>query len=369
MFKALFTYPRKFIAQETSSGIITILAAFLALAFANSPYHSGYLKAQNILGHGVNDGLMILFFLTIALELKKEMFGGMLADSRQIILPLIAATGGMVVPALIYVQLNTHSGGLNGWAIPTATDIAFALSILLIAGKGLPQSLKIFLLAIAIFDDLGAIIIIAMFYTEQLSLMPLGFAVIVMAVLYMMNKSEYLSVKVYLLLGAILAFLLYKAGVHTTIAGVITGFMIPTKKNQKLMHELHPISAFAVVPVFAFVNAGVSFEGINFDSLFKPVTLGIALGLFVGKQIGIFGATFIAVKLKIAKLPDKATWLDIHAISVIAGVGFTMSLFIGLLAFSNAYMQDQVKIGVLVGSFLSAFFGMFLLRLRKKLHK
>ena len=344
-----------------------LAAALFALVIANSSVADNYVNGSDFLKHPVNDWLMIVFFLVIALELKAEMFGGMLSNFRQVLLPLLAAIGGMAVPALIYVGLNTNSGGMHGWAIPAATDIAFALSVLLIAGRRLPPSLKIFLLAIAIFDDLGAIVIIAFFYSDTLALLPLGFSILVVAALYMMNQSKVTDWKPYLLLGALLAFLLHKTGIHTTIAGVITGFMLPQQSNKKLLHLLHPYSAFLIVPLFAFVNAGISLDGIGMKQLLKPITLGIALGLFVGKQVGIFGITYLAVKTKIVAMPKDASWRDIYAVSVIAGIGFTMSLFIGMLAFSNPYMQEQAKIGVIMGSALSAVFGCILLRFRKNL--
>lgn len=344
-----------------------LTAAILAIILANTNGAGFYDNFTDLTKHIVNDWLMVIFFLAIALELKAEMFGGMLSNFKQILLPLLAAIGGMAVPALIYTQLNSTSGALRGWAIPTATDIAFALSILLIFGRKLPPSLKIFLLAIAIFDDLGAIGIIAFFYSDTLAMLPLGFAVLTIAALFMLNNSNNDNPKVYLLLGTLLAFLLHKTGIHTTIAGVITGLMIPKKCNKKLMHELHPYTTFIIVPIFAFVNAGISFGGITIDHLFNRITLGIAFGLFIGKQIGIFGMSYIAIKSKLAILPKDATWRDIHIISVIAGIGFTMSLFISILAFPEDFMQEEAKFGVILGSALSALLGILLLRLRKNL--
>lgn len=367
MLKRIMAYTEKFTAKETSSGIFTIFAALTALIVANSPASDFYEKIAKLTHHAVNDWLMIIFFLVIALELKREMNGGMLSNVRQVLLPLVAAIGGMIVPAIIYMYFNTNSGALHGWAIPTATDIAFALSVLLIAGKYAPPSLKIFLLAIAIFDDLGAILIIAIFYSDSLEVLPLGFSILTIAGMYLMNRTRVMNIKFYLIMGLILAALLHWTGIHTTIAGVITGLMIPQERNQKLFDSLHYYSAFIIVPIFAFVNAGVSLEGLSLTQLTRPVTIGVLLGLFVGKQLGVFGFTYIAVKTKLAKLPQGANWRDIYAISVIAGIGFTMSLFISALAFTSVFTQEKAKIGILIGSLLSAVLGAVLLRFRKKL--
>jgi NhaA family Na+:H+ antiporter len=370
---------QRFIAMEASAGLFMMLGAVFALLCANSNFSAQYfslISTSITLGFGENIGvlslktavvdvLMILFFFLVGMELKREMYQGALAEKGQKILPLIAAFGGIVFPALIYFLINhNYPESHSGWAIPAATDIAFALCVLTLLGKKVPASAKAFLLAIAIYDDLAAIIIIALFYGSKPEFAPLIYSAFIVLILFYLNIKRVRKITPYVFLGILLSIFLHKAGIHTTIAGVIVGVLIPLQDREgqhsplnHAIHALHPWVAFAILPLFAFVSAGVSLQGFSFKYLSEPLTLGIILGLFLGKQIGIFSATFLAVKLKIAPRPQGASWLHIYGVSVIAGVGFTMSLFIGMLAFTDLELQNQVKIGVLSGSLLSALFG------------
>lgn len=374
----------KFIALESSGGIIMIAAAVAAIVIANSPIAPSYNALQAFplsfgLGESyvslsfkdfVKDMLMVLFFFVIGMELKSEMITGFLAKWSQRFLPLLAAIGGMGAPALIYLLINIHSPAtMTGWAIPSATDIAFALSVLVLAGRNIPPSIKIFLLAIAIFDDLGAILIIAFFYSAGVHLEPLAYAALLCTGMYALNRINVCYVWPYIVGGAGLLVLFEHAGIHTTIAGVITGLLIPlagkehcTSPLKRAMHFLHPWVSYVILPIFAFISAGVSLKGLQMESLLSPLTLGVALGLFLGKQIGIFGIAWVAIKLRLVSMPESATWRHIYAVSVIAGIGFTMSLFIGMLAFSDSLMQEEVKLGVIAGSLASALLGTLLLR-------
>jgi NhaA family Na+:H+ antiporter len=358
-----------FLESEAAGGIILMVVAALALVIANSPFapeYAGFLKAKvgglSVL-HWINDALMAVFFLLVGLEIKRELIDGELSTWPRRILPAIAAAGGMAAPALVYLFINRGiPENTAGWAIPAATDIAFALGVLAILGKRVPPSLKIFLAALAILDDLGAVIIIALFYTQELHLWALGSAAAVLAVLTVLNRLQVRSLWPYMALGAGLWFFMHESGVHATIAGVLLALTIPHRARddtplETMEYALHKPVAFLIVPVFGFANAGVSFAGA--DSLANPVTLGIACGLFFGKQIGIFGATVLAVMSGIAEKPQGASMLHIYGISLICGIGFTMSLFIGLLAFpQDDAMIYMVKIGVLGGSLASAFGGM-----------
>jgi len=374
-----------FMKTESSSGIVMIVFAALALIAANSPWSALYKEFINIsIGFSVNDAtaveplkvwvkdiLMVFFFLIVGLELKREMREGFLSRRDQILLPLLAAVGGMVAPAVIFFALNHgHPANLAGWAIPSATDIAFALCVLMLVGKNIPPAVKIFLLAIAIFDDLGAILIIAAFYNSALALMPLSLALVGFLLLILLNRRNVTALAPYMLTGIYLWFCLYHSGIHTTIAGVAVGMAIPMRDKDRLhhsplnhaMHLLHPWVSFIVLPIFAFTSAGVSFAGMEIGDLFKPLPLGIALGLFFGKQIGIFGTTWLLVAMRLANKPEGASWAHLYGVSIIAGIGFTMSLFIGLLAFNDPQMQEMVKIGVIFGSLLSTLGGFIVLR-------
>jgi len=369
-----FSMMRALLRNEAAGGLILMAAAALALIVANSPLaetYFGVLKTYlgplNVL-HWINDLLMAVFFLLVGLEIKREFLDGQLATPRRRVLPGLAALGGMIFPAIIYVWLNTNSGGLNGWAVPVATDIAFALGVLALLGKRVPVSLRIFLTAIAIIDDLLAVTIIALFYTASLNLVWLGAAFATLGLLFALNRMRVQSLIPYLLLGGVLWTFTFLSGVHATLAGVALALAIPISCTpgcpddresplHRLEHGIQPWVAFAIVPIFGFANAGVSLAGLGFDALLEPVALGVAAGLFVGKQIGVFGVTWLAVRLGFGDTPDGATMRQVYGVSLLCGVGFTMSLFIGLLAFPDAGMQDQVKIGVLAGSLLSAIAG------------
>jgi Na+:H+ antiporter, NhaA family len=371
---------QNFMKLESSAGILLILAALAALAASNSfllDHYKGLLQTPVSVQVGgleiakplilwINDGLMAIFFFLIGLEIKREVLQGELSSLDKAALPIVAAIGGMAVPALVYLGINMGSPeSLRGWAIPAATDIAFALGILMLLGSRVPVSLKIFLLAIAIIDDLGAILIIAMFYTSNLSLLALGLAALGVVALIGLNRSGVKATTPYLLIGLFIWVCVLKSGVHATLAGVVTALLIPiqgrTAEEQsplhKLEHDLHPWVAFGILPIFAFGNAGVSLSGIGFADLLAPLPLGIALGLFFGKQLGVFGATLLAVRTGIAKRPEGTSWAQLYGVACLTGVGFTMSLFIGTLAFESDALLDQVRIGVLSGSVLSALTG------------
>lgn len=361
---------REFLASEAAGGIVLMAAAGLALVIANSRFSAAYfamlaayIGPLSVL-HWVNDALMAVFFLLVGLEIKREFVSGQLATWPQRILPGAAAAGGMAAPALIYVALNLGTpDNLRGWAIPSATDIAFALGVLALLGRRVPTSLKVFLVALAIIDDLGAVAIIAAFYTAELSGLWLGAAAVTLAALVALNWTGVKRLAPYLVLGAVLWVVVLKSGVHATLAGVALALTIPIGKGpdsplHRLEHALHRWVAFGIVPVFGLANAGVSFAGMTFASLLAPVPLGIALGLFLGKQIGVFGVAWLLIKLRWADKPDNATMTQLYGVALVCGIGFTMSLFIGLLAFPDVpAMQDAVKIGVLGGSLLSALVG------------
>ena len=366
----LSTSIKEFLDSEASGGIVLMFAAALALIIANSPWAAAYFDALHAyvggltVLHWINDALMALFFLLVGLEIKREFLGGELATWKQRALPAFAALGGMAVPALFYVALNASTPEtLPGWAIPSATDIAFALGILALLGKRVPVSLKIFLAALAIIDDLGAVIIIALFYTAQIHLWALGGVAAVTASLISLNLAGVKRLALYLPLGAALWFFMHESGVHATLAGVVLALTVPTDQSghsplHRLEHGLHKWVAFAIVPLFGFANAGVSLAGISLPQITHPVTLGIAAGLFLGKQIGVFAATKLAVMSGITEPPREASWGQVYGVSILCGVGFTMSLFIGLLAFpEDEAMADAVKIGVLMGSVASGLAG------------
>ncbi|GLK81836.1 Na+/H+ antiporter NhaA [Methylopila turkensis] len=370
---------RSFFANEASAGLILMAAAALGLIVANSPLATAYfatLKAYvgglSVL-HWINDALMVVFFLLVGLEIKRELLEGRLRTWPDRVLPGLAAIGGMAAPALVYLIVNASSPEtLRGWAIPAATDIAFALGVLTLLGSRVPISLKVFLTALAIIDDLGAVLIIAVFYTAELSLPMLAASAVTFAALVAMNRLGVRRLTPYLLLGLVLWFFVLKSGVHATVAGVLLAMTIPIGRKEgeaesplhRLEHGVTPWSAFVVLPVFGFANAGVSFAGVEARMLLEPVTLGVALGLFLGKQIGIFGIVLAAVKLGLAKRPEGASWGQVYGISLLCGIGFTMSLFIGLLAFADApHLEAETKIGVLVGSLSCMALGALVLRL------
>ena len=378
-----------FFKLEAASGLVLLISAAIALIISNSNFSSLYFETlqsylfigiNNIglkmsLHHWINDALMAVFFFFVTLEIKREFINGELSSPKQALLPIIAAIGGMLVPALIYIYINFGNGDtINGWAIPSATDIAFSLGVLSLLGSRVPISLKVFLTALAIIDDLGAIIIIAFFYAGDLSIQYLSLLLLTFIALLILNKSGVKKFLPYLILGLILWFFTYQSGVHATISGVLLATVIPHRKKEKdfsllikIEHAISPYVAFGIMPLFALANAGVSLDGINLESLLSPVPLGIVLGLFVGKQIGVFLFSIISIKLKIAQMPNNANWMSFYGVGILAGIGFTMSLFIGNLAFvENIEYIDSVKIGVLTGSLLSTLVGYGLLLLTSK---
>ena len=382
MVQSITPLLKDFLQKESAGGIVLIFAALLALAVANSPllaHYSALLDTGVVVGIGgfvidkplllwINDGLMAVFFFLVGLEVKREIFEGQLSSWDKASLPLIAAIGGMAIPALIFLSLNAGSPDtINGWAIPAATDIAFALGILSLLGSRVPVALKALLLAIAVIDDIGAIAIIALFYSGELDTGMLGAAAIVFVVMLAVGRARVQSTIPYILLAILMWAFVLKSGVHATLAGVAAAMTVPldTKSDhgplERMEHALHPWVAFLVIPIFGFANAGVTLFGLSPAALFEPLPLGIALGLLVGKQIGIFGFAFAAVKLKLASLPAGVGWAQLHAMSLLAAIGFTMSLFIGNLAFADPAQIDAVKIGVLAGSTIAALAGYLLL--------
>ncbi|KPL95379.1 MULTISPECIES: Na+/H+ antiporter NhaA [Vibrio] len=368
---------RDFFKMESAGGIILVIAAAIAMFVANSPLNEMYQGVLHsyVLGmsvsHWINDGLMAVFFLLIGLEVKRELLEGALKSKETAIFPAIAAVGGMLAPALIYVLFNSSNPeALQGWAIPAATDIAFALGIMALLGNRVPVSLKVFLLALAIIDDLGVVVIIALFYSGDLSTLALTVGFIATGVLFMLNNKHVTKLSIYLIVGAILWFAVLKSGVHATLAGVVIGFAIPLKGNKgersplkHLEHALHPYVAFAILPIFAFANAGISLEGISISNLTGMLPLGIAMGLLVGKPLGIFLFSWGAVKTGVAKLPEGVNFMNIFAVSVLCGIGFTMSIFISSLAFgpTNADFDTLARLGILMGSTTAAILGYCLL--------
>ena len=380
---------RWFFKLEAASGLVLLIAAIFALLISNSQLSELYfqiLKKYLFIGvndfglklsvhHWINDALMAIFFFFVTLEIKREFLQGELSNIKQALLPIIAAIGGMVVPALFYVTINYgNSETINGWAIPSATDIAFSLGILSLLGSRVPVSLKVFLTALAIIDDLGAILIIAFFYSGDLSVPYLSLILISYILLLILNK---LSIKVftpYLLIGLCMWYFTYKSGIHATIAGVLLASTIPHRLKEhdysllvKIEHGISPYVAFMIMPLFAFANAGVNLEGLSLSSLLSPVPLGILLGLFFGKQVGVLLFSYVSVKCGFADMPNNSNWLSVYGVSILTGIGFTMSLFVGNLAFiENTEYIDGVKIGVLSGSLLSTIFGYLILLISAK---
>tara|TARA_B100000768_G_C11278087_1_gene376976 strand:+ start:616 stop:1788 length:1173 start_codon:yes stop_codon:yes gene_type:complete len=389
MIKNLSKPFKWFFKLEAASGLVLLIAAIIALIISNSNYSELYfdtLEQYLFIGinnfglklsvhHWINDLLMAIFFFFVTLEIKREFIQGELSNFKKALLPIIGAVGGMIIPALVYIIINFgNSDTLNGWAIPSATDIAFSLGILSLLGSRVPISLKIFLTALAIIDDLGAILIIAFFYSGDLSISFLSLILISYIFLLILNKFGIKKFLPYLIIGAFMWYFTYKSGIHATIAGVLLASTIPHRiKNKdfslliKLEHAISPYVAFVIMPIFAFANAGVSLQGLSISSLLEPVPLGILLGLFVGKQVGVMFFSYFAVKTGAAQMPDNSSWLSLYGVSVLTGIGFTMSLFVGNLAFAeNVQYIDGVKIGVLAGSLLSTLFGYFILLIASK---
>jgi NhaA family Na+:H+ antiporter len=391
----MMTNMREFLKLESASGIILVMAAIVAMVLANSPLVSYYnmliempvevrvgpLQLAKPLLLWINDGLMAIFFFLVGLELKRELLEGELKQVGNVVLPAIAALGGMVVPAFIYTVLNgSNEVAMQGWAIPTATDIAFALGVLSLLGNRVPTSLKIFLVSLAIFDDMGAIVIIALFYTAEISTASLVIASICLVSLYALNRRGVAEMTPYLILGIIMWVAVLKSGVHATLAGVLLAFFIPMRDRnnpeysllKELEHDLHGAVAFFILPLFAFANSGISLQGVGVEQLLHPVPLGIAAGLFIGKQLGVFVFCWLGIKLGLAKLPADISWSVLYGASLITGIGFTMSLFIGSLSFeqSGVNMLFDERLGIIVGSLLSAVSGYLVLqRVLPKQHK
>jgi len=377
-----------FFKLESAGGILLFVSAVLAILIANSflgsyyllllstpvEFRVGVLEIAKPLILWINDGLMAVFFFLVGLELKRELIEGELADKKNIILPGVGALGGMIAPALIYLYFNFNDPiAVKGWAIPAATDIAFALGVLTLLGSRVPVSIKIFLTSLAIFDDIGAIIIIAIFYTSKISVTALSVVALCIPFLYVLNKRNVISWIPYLIIGIIMWIATLKSGVHATLSGVVIAMFIPIRSNEKpdysplksLEHALHPFVAFFVLPVFAFANAGIDIKGVTLDQVMHGVPIGIALGLFFGKQIGIFGLCWIFIKLKITSLPKTMNWLSLYGTAALCGIGFTMSLFIGSLAFEETGINllfDE-KLGIILGSVFAGILGYVVLRI------
>ena len=380
---------RWFFKLEAASGLVLLFSAVIALIISNSDLSNLYfstLEKYIFIGvnnfgirlsvlHWINDALMAIFFFFVTLEIKREFLQGELSNIKQALLPIIGAVGGMLVPALFYVFINYgDSETIRGWAIPSATDIAFSLGVLSLLGSRVPISLKVFLTALAIIDDLGAIVIIALFYSGDLSVKYLSLMLLAFILLLILNKFNVKKFLPYLIVGLFLWEFTYQSGIHATIAGVLLACTIPHRKKDKdfsllikVEHGISPYVAFGIMPIFAFANAGVSLEGLSFASLLNKVPLGILLGLFVGKQLGVFVFSYLSIKFKLAQMPNNSNWISFYGVGVLTGIGFTMSLFVGNLAFvDNIQYMDGVKIGVLTGSLLSTVFGYLLLLLFSK---
>ena len=376
---------KNFFSREEKSGILLLLFATLALITVNSPLQSLYydIKYTDIpinlgdfnftksVSHWVNDGLMAIFFFVIGLELKREILEGELSSFDRMVLPAIAAVGGMAAPALIYILININNPeNMSGWAIPTATDIAFSLAVLLIIGKSVPLSLKVFLLSLAIIDDLGAVLIIAFFYTAEISSVYLLYSLIVFGLLVVVNLSGNQKMYIYMVLGIFLWYFVLKSGVHATIAGVLLATTIPNNVENNvdhsmlkhLEHKLHNFVGILVLPVFAFFNSDINFSDVTMSSVYSPLSMGVILGLLLGKPIGITLFTYVGMKTKLFSLPENVTLKDVFGLSLLCGIGFTMSLFINGLAFTETYLIDSSKLGIFIGSIVSAIAGYLILK-------
>lgn len=382
--KPISKFLKEFVQHESVAGLLLMATALLAMLVANSAWSAHYLNLLQVpvtvqvaefgihkpLLLWINDGLMAIFFLLVGLELKREWLVGELADKSQVVLPALAALGGMAMPAALYVTINANDpSALSGWAIPAATDIAFALGILSLLGSRVPLSLKVFLTSLAIFDDVGAIVIIALFYTADLSLQALAVAAVAVLLLAIFNRQRVMHTAPYLLVGLVLWVAMLKSGVHATLAGVLIALFIPMQQHnnanqsplRQLEHSLHPWVAYMVLPVFAFANAGLNLRDLDAQQMLHPVTLGVAAGLFIGKQLGVMLCCWLAIRLGWAQLPKGATWLSLYGIAVLTGVGFTMSLFIGGLAFVGQTPFDE-RLGIVLGSLLSGAVGYWVLK-------
>ena len=376
---------KNFFSREEKSGILLLLFATLALITVNSPLQSLYydVKYTDIpinlgdfnftksVSHWVNDGLMAIFFFVIGLELKREILEGELSSFDRMVLPAIAAVGGMAAPALVYILININNPeNMSGWAIPTATDIAFSLAVLLIIGKSVPLSLKVFLLSLAIIDDLGAVLIIAFFYTAEISSVYLLYSLIVFGLLVVVNLSGNQKMYIYMVLGIFLWYFVLKSGVHATIAGVLLATTIPNNVENNvdhsmlkhLEHKLHNFVGILVLPVFAFFNSDINFSDVTMSSVYSPLSMGVILGLLLGKPIGITLFTYVGMKTKLFSLPENVTLKDVFGLSLLCGIGFTMSLFINGLAFTETYLIDSSKLGIFIGSIVSAVAGYLILK-------
>lgn len=379
---------REYLRHESAGGVLLLVAAAAAMAIVNSPARPLYDALLSVIVEirvgefgiekplllWVNDGLMAMFFFLVGLEIKREVLGGELSNPARVGLPVIAAAGGMLLPAVIYALVNhDNADAMNGWAIPCATDIAFSLGVLALLGRRVPRGLKLFLLTLAIADDLGIVVIIAVYYTPDLSLVSLLVAAAALAVLYFMNRRGVMNITPYLVVGLALWTAVLKSGVHATLAGVLLAFFIPLRTPagvgvsplERLEHDLQPTVAYGILPLFAFANTGVSLQGMSVLSLLQPVPLGIAMGLFLGKQAGVFGLSWVAVKLGVARLPDGVNWLQMYGVALLCGIGFTMSLFVSSLAFERVGPGHAVddRLGILCGSLMSAAVGYLVLRL------
>jgi NhaA family Na+:H+ antiporter len=347
--------------KQQASAIVLFAFTIAALVWANSSFQESYHSLWNLsfakmsLHHWINDGLMTVFFVLVGIEIKREIVQGELSSRAKASLPVAAALGGMVVPAFIYTFFNFGTAGASGWGIPMATDIAFAIGVMSLFGNRVTPALKMFLMALAVADDIGAVIVIAIFYTADISLVSLGIGVGILAALFVLNRMRVLKIWIYLGLGAIAWFAFLKSGVHATIAGVLLAFVIPLQSGLRLAERLHSLVSFGIMPLFALANAGVSLSGAG--TLFHPVSLGIVGGLFVGKQVGITVFSWIAVRLGLASLPEKMGWGQIYAVGCLGGIGFTMSLFVANLAFTDAQLIETAKLGILVASLVAALFG------------
>jgi len=384
MFKYISSPFKWFFKLEAASGLLLLISAVIALIISNSTFSNIYFNTLNnyvFIGinnfglklsvlHWINDVLMAIFFFFVTLEIKREFLQGELSNFKQAALPVIAAIGGMLIPALIYVFINFNNAEtLNGWAIPSATDIAFSLGVLSLLGSRVPISLKVFLTALAIIDDLGAIVIIAFFYSGDLSIINLGMMLLSFIALLILNKFKFKIFLPYLVIGILLWHFTHESGIHATIAGVLLACTIPHRKKEKdfsllmkIEHSISPYVAYGIMPLFAFANAGVSLKGISFSSLLLPVPFGILTGLFIGKQLGVFIFSYVSIKLGFAQMPNNSNWIKLYGVGILTGIGFTMSLFVGNLAFvENSQYIDGVKLGVLTGSLLSTLFGYILL--------
>ena len=394
MLNGTHDYIKNFFKLEASAGILLMFSALVAIIFANTGlnyYYDmllstpvevriGQLQVAKPLLLWINDGLMAVFFFLVGLELKRELVEGELSDKKNIILPGIGAIGGMLFPALVYVYFNfDNPTAMKGWAIPAATDIAFALGILALLGSRVPTSLKIFLTSLAIFDDIGAILIIAFFYTEQISFLALVIVAICVPILAVLNRRNVCDKSPYILIGIIMWVAMLKSGVHATLAGVLLAMFIPMKSNERpdysplksMEHDLHSVVAYFILPVFAFANAGLNLSGVGMEQVLHSVPTGIALGLFVGKQVGIFGLCFLAIKLGLTKLPKGMNWASLYGTAALCGVGFTMSLFIGSLAFeeTGVNLLFDERLGIIIGSLASGILGYLVLRYSLKPQK